>query len=90
MESLIRQGHFAGVLDLTTTELADALVGGVFSAGPSRLTAAAAAGVPQVISTGALDMVNFGAADTVPDRFHGRTLHVHNSSVTLMRTTISE
>ena len=90
MESLIRQGHFAGVLDLTTTELADALVGGVFSAGPSRLTAAAAAGVPQVISTGALDMVNFGAVDTVPDRFHGRTLHVHNSSVTLMRTTISE
>jgi uncharacterized protein (UPF0261 family) len=90
MESLIRQGFFAGVLDLTTTELADDLVGGVFSAGPGRLTAAAEAGVPQVISTGALDMVNFGALDTVPERFRDRRLHVHNSSVTLMRTTPGE
>ncbi|MCJ1704157.1 MULTISPECIES: Tm-1-like ATP-binding domain-containing protein [unclassified Rathayibacter] len=90
MESLIRQGFFAGVLDLTTTELADELVGGVFSAGPDRLRAAAAVGVPQVVSVGALDMVNFGAVDTVPERFHERRLHVHNSSVTLMRTTAAE
>lgn len=90
MESLIRQGFFAGVLDLTTTELADELVGGVFDAGPTRLTAAADAGVPQVVSVGALDMVNFGAPDTVPARFEGRTLHVHNASVTLMRTTAEE
>ncbi|KQQ05891.1 MULTISPECIES: Tm-1-like ATP-binding domain-containing protein [unclassified Rathayibacter] len=90
MESLIAQGFFAGVLDLTTTELADELVGGVFSAGPDRLTAAGLAGVPQVISVGALDMVNFGAVDTVPERFHERRLHVHNSSVTLMRTTAAE
>lgn len=90
MESLIRQGFFAGVLDLTTTELADELVGGVFDAGPTRLTAAADAGVPQVVSVGALDMVNFGAPDTVPARFEGRTLHVHNASVTLMRTTVEE
>ncbi|NQX25832.1 Tm-1-like ATP-binding domain-containing protein [Microbacteriaceae bacterium VKM Ac-2854] len=90
MESLITQGYFAGVLDLTTTELADDLVGGVFSAGPARLTAAGASGVPQVISTGALDMVNFGPLDTVPERFHERNLYVHNSSVTLMRTTAEE
>lgn len=88
MESLIAQGFFAGVLDLTTTELADELVGGVFSAGADRLTAAGLAGVPQVISVGALDMVNFGA--DVPERFHERRLHVHNSSVTLMRTTAAE
>lgn len=90
MESLIRQGFFAGVLDLTTTELADNLVGGVFSAGPTRLTAAGETGVPQVISAGALDMVNFGPTDTVPDKFRDRTLYVHNSSVTLMRTTADE
>lgn len=90
MESLIRQGFFAGVLDLTTTELADDLVGGVFSAGPGRLTAAGEIGIPQVIAPGALDMVNFGAVETVPERFADRRLHVHNSSVTLMRTTAAE
>ncbi len=90
MEALIRQGYIAGVLDITTTELADHLVGGVFDAGPDRLTAAAAAGVPQVVSVGALDMVNFGARDTVPERFESRNLYVHNSSVTLMRTTADE
>jgi uncharacterized protein (UPF0261 family) len=90
MESLTRHGFFAGVLDLTTTELADNLVGGVFSAGPSRLTAAGEAGVPQVIAPGALDMVNFGPLDTVPAQFRDRTLYVHNSSVTLMRTTPQE
>lgn len=90
MESLIRQGYIDGVLDVTTTELADELVGGVFSAGPDRLTAAASTGTPQVVSTGALDMVNWGAADTVPEPFRDRNLFVHNSSVTLMRTTAQE
>lgn len=90
MESLIRQGYFAGILDITTTELADNLVGGVFDAGPDRLLAAARAGVPQVVSVGALDMVNFGPRNTVPPAFQSRKLYVHNSSVTLMRTTSDE
>jgi uncharacterized protein (UPF0261 family) len=90
MEALIRDGQVAGVLDLTTTELADEQVGGVLSAGPERLQAAARAGVPQVVSVGALDMVNFGPIATVPERFRGRTLHVHNPTVTLMRTTPEE
>jgi uncharacterized protein (UPF0261 family) len=90
LEQLIREGWVDGVLDVTTTELADELVGGVFSAGPERLTGAAAMGVPQVVSVGALDMVNFGPADTVPAAFAGRRLHRHNASVTLMRTTPDE
>ncbi|MDN3495507.1 Tm-1-like ATP-binding domain-containing protein [Planococcus sp. APC 4015] len=90
MESLIRQGYIDGVLDITTTELPDNLVGGVFSAGPDRLTAAAETGTPQVVSTGALDMVNFGSRETVPQRFSQRNLYIHNSSVTLMRTTTEE
>ncbi|GAA3141329.1 MULTISPECIES: Tm-1-like ATP-binding domain-containing protein [Nonomuraea] len=90
MEALTASGYFAGVLDLTTTELADDLVGGVLSAGPDRLTAAGAAGVPQVVSLGALDMVNFGPMDTVPARFRERNLLVHNPTVTLMRTTPEE
>jgi uncharacterized protein (UPF0261 family) len=90
MEALVRGGYVAGVLDLTTTELADELVGGVLSAGPDRLTAAGAAGIPQVVSLGALDMVNFGPRDTVPERFADRTLYVHNPTVTLMRTTPEE
>jgi uncharacterized protein (UPF0261 family) len=90
MERLIREGHVSGVLDVTTTELADELVGGVFSAGPDRLTAAAAAGIPQVVSVGALDMVNFGPRDSVPAQFDSRRLLVHNASVTLMRTTPEE
>lgn len=90
LESLAASGQLAGVLDLTTTELADDLVGGVFSAGPSRLTAAGKAGIPQVVSVGALDMVNFGPLDTVPERFRDRNLFVHNPSVTLMRTTPEE
>lgn len=90
MESLIREGLVAGVLDITTTELADELVGGVLSAGPDRLTAAAACGVPQVVSVGALDMVNFGPPDTVPECFRGRKFHQHNPTVTLMRTTVEE
>jgi uncharacterized protein (UPF0261 family) len=90
MESLIGEGLIAGVLDLTTTDLADEHVGGFLSAGPDRLTAAGRAGVPQVVSTGALDMVNFYAPDTVPARFEGRTFYRHNPNVTLMRTTAEE
>jgi uncharacterized protein (UPF0261 family) len=90
MESLIRDGLIAGVLDITTTELADELVGGVLSAGPTRLTAAGQMGIPQVVSVGALDMVNFGPRDTVPEKFAHRKFHVHNASVTLMRTTPEE
>lgn len=90
MESLIADGLVAGVLDITTTELADELVGGVLSAGPDRLTAAAIRGTPQVISLGALDMVNFGPQETIPERFRERRFHRHNANVTLMRTTPSE
>jgi uncharacterized protein (UPF0261 family) len=90
LEALAEARLLAGVLDLTTTELADDLVGGVLSAGPARLTAAGAAGLPQVIAPGALDMVNFGPRDTVPERFTGRLLYVHNPAVTLMRTTAEE
>jgi uncharacterized protein (UPF0261 family) len=90
MEALIEGGFLAGVLDLTTTELADELVGGVLSAGPRRLEAAGAKGVPQVVSLGALDMVNFGPMATVPERFRERNLYVHNPTVTLMRTTPEE
>jgi len=90
MEALIDSGLIEGVLDVTTTELADELVGGVLTAGPERLTAAARAGIPQVVSVGALDLVNFLGIDTVPARFAGRTLHRHNANVTLMRTTAEE
>jgi uncharacterized protein (UPF0261 family) len=90
MESLISDGLIAGVLDITTTELADELVGGVLSAGPDRLTAAGRHNVPQVISVGALDMVNFGPRDTVPEKFAHRTFYQHNPTVTLMRTTVAE
>ncbi|WP_129668008.1 Tm-1-like ATP-binding domain-containing protein [Phytoactinopolyspora endophytica] len=86
MEGLVESGLLAGVLDLTTTELADDLVGGVLSAGPDRLTAAARHGVPQVVAPGALDMVNFGPKETVPAKFADRNLYVHNPTVTLMRT----
>ena len=90
MEDLIREGVVDGVLDVTTTEWADELVGGVLNAGPERLDAAGEAGIPQVVSTGALDMVNFGPRDSVPDEFEGRRFHVHNPQVTLMRTTPEE
>jgi len=90
MERLISEGKFVGVLDLTTTELADELVGGVLTAGPLRLEAAAKANIPQVVSVGALDMVNFGPSSTVPEKFKGRLFHEHNASVTLMRTTRDE
>lgn len=90
LEALSRSGMLAGVLDLTTTELADELVGGVLTAGPDRVTSAGASGVPQVVSLGALDMVNFGPEATVPARFAGRQFFVHNATVTLMRTTAEE
>ncbi|WP_134661375.1 MULTISPECIES: Tm-1-like ATP-binding domain-containing protein [unclassified Amycolatopsis] len=90
LEGLAAGGFLAGVLDLTTTELADELVGGVLTAGPDRLTAAGSHGIPQVVSLGALDMVNFGARDTVPPRFASRLLYEHNATVTLMRTTAEE
>ncbi|MEF8850883.1 MAG: Tm-1-like ATP-binding domain-containing protein [Haloarculaceae archaeon] len=90
MESLVEEGVIDGVLDVTTTEWADELVGGVLSAGPERLDAAGERGVPQVVSVGALDMVNFGPRDSVPEEFEGRQFHVHNPQVTLMRTTSEE
>jgi len=90
MEALVRDGLIRGVLDVTTTELADELVGGTLSAGRDRLTAASLRGVPQVISVGALDMVNFGPRDTVPAKFNDRRFYIHNENVTLMRTTPEE
>lgn len=90
MEGLIADGFISGVADITTTEWCDELVGGVLSAGPHRLEAAAKKGLPQVVSCGALDMVNFWAVDTIPPQFKGRTLYKHNPNVTLMRTTPEE
>jgi uncharacterized protein (UPF0261 family) len=90
MEGLIEDGYFAGVVDITTTEWCDEVVGGVLTAGPDRLGAAARTGLPQVVSVGALDMVNFGGIETVPEKFRDRTLYKHNATVTLMRTTPDE
>lgn len=90
MEKLIESELIVGVCDLTTTELADDLVGGVLSAGPDRLEMAGRTGTPQVVSLGALDMVNFGPKDSVPSEFEGRTFLVHNPTVTLMRTSPTE
>jgi uncharacterized protein (UPF0261 family) len=90
MEKLVDSGMIRGVLDITTTEVADYLVGGVFPCGPDRFEATLRAGIPYVLSTGALDMVNFGALETVPEKFRNRKLHVHNAQVTLMRTTLEE
>lgn len=89
-ESLIKAGFFKGVLDITTTEWCDEVVGGVLSAGPHRNEAAALTGTPQVVSVGAVDMVNFGEYDSVPEKFAGRNLYKHNPQVTLMRTTVEE
>jgi uncharacterized protein (UPF0261 family) len=90
MEDLVRGGFLKGVLDVTTTELADELVGGVLTAGPDRLEAAGAHAVPQVVVPGALDMVNFGPPETVPERFQDRRFYQHNPTITLMRTTPAE
>jgi uncharacterized protein (UPF0261 family)/ABC-type branched-subunit amino acid transport system ATPase component len=90
MEKLVDSGLLVGVLDVTTTEIADELVGGVFSAGAARMDVFARHAIPYIGSCGALDMVNFGALDTVPGKFKNRLLYKHNSSVTLMRTTAQE
>ena len=90
MESLIESGLVAGVLDVTTTEWADELLGGFLAAGPTRLEAAARRGVPAIVAPGCLDMVNFHAPDTVPARYAGRRFYPHNPQSTLMRTTADE
>jgi uncharacterized protein (UPF0261 family) len=90
MEKLVESGMVVAVLDMTTTEVADHIVGGIFSAGLDRIGAIARTGIPYVGSVGAVDMVNFCALDTVPAEFSGRNLHVHNPQVTLMRTTADE
>lgn len=90
MESLIESGMVAGILDLTTTEWADETVGGVLNAGPERLDAMSKMKVPAVVAPGCVDMVNFGARDSVPSEFEGRNFYIHNPQVTLMRTTPEE
>ena len=90
MESLIDSGMVAGVLDVTTTEWADELVGGVLSAGPTRLEAAAKGGVPAVVAPGCLDMANFGGPETIPEKYKDRLFYEHNPQVTLMRTSPGE
>lgn len=90
MEKLVESGMIAGVLDVTTTEVADEIVGGIFPAGPSRFDVLIERKIPLVLSVGAVDMVNFGAMDSVPEKFRDRNLYVHNAQVTLMRTTVDE
>ncbi len=90
MEHLIENDFFEGVLDITTTEWADETVGGILAAGPHRLEAAGKHGIPQVVSVGAMDMVNFGPRETVPKQFDGRKFYQHNPTVTLMRTSVEE
>jgi uncharacterized protein (UPF0261 family) len=90
MEQLIKDGLVDAVLDITTTEWADELVGGILSAGPHRLEAAANKKIPQVVSVGALDMANFGAPETIPAKFKDRRLYRHNALNTLLRTNAAE
>ncbi len=90
MESLIADGYIAASLDITTTELADEICGGVFSAGPERMLAAARAGIPTVLVPGCVDMANFWGIDTVPEKYKGRNLYQWNPNVTLMRTNVEE
>ena len=90
MEKLVADGIFDGVLDITTTEWADELVGATLSAGPTRLDAAGQAGVPAIVTPGCLDMANFGGRETVPEQFEGRNFYIHNPQVTLMRTSPEE
>ena len=90
MEKLVDSGMLAGVIDVSTTEIADEIAGGTLSAGPTRMDVFARHALPYVGSCGALDMVNFGAWDTVPERFKARKLYRHNPTVTLMRTSIDE
>lgn len=90
MQSLVADGHIAGVLDVTTTELADEVCGGVFSAGPDRVRIGASARIPFVLAPGCVDMCNFGPRDTVPEKFRGRLLYEWNPNVTLLRTNAEE
>ncbi|XP_071915489.1 toMV susceptible protein tm-1(GCR26)-like [Coffea arabica] len=90
MEDLVRQGLIQGVLDITTTEVADYVVGGVMACDSSRFDALIEKNIPLVLSVGALDMVNFGGQDTIPSQFHHRKIHEHNQQVSLMRTTVDE
>ena len=90
MEKLIQSGFINGVLDITTTEVADEIVGGIFPSGPKRFEVSIEKRIPLVMSLGAVDMVNFGGIETVPERFRDRNLHVHNADVTLMRTNAEE
>jgi uncharacterized protein (UPF0261 family) len=90
MEELIASGYVAGVLDMTTTEWADQLVGGVLAAGEGRMDAAAERGIPQIVVPGCLDMVNFWEQASVPGQFKGRKFYQHNPNITLMRTTVEE
>ena len=90
LEELVRSGEISGVLDITTSELVDELIGGVYSAGPHRIEAAGSMGIPQVISVGALDFSNFGARDTVPEKYKGRNFYFYTPSITLMRTSVEE
>ncbi|OYP29381.1 Tm-1-like ATP-binding domain-containing protein [Rhodopirellula sp. MGV] len=90
MERLVGSGMIDGVLDITTTEVADQIAGGVFPCGEHRFEATLHARLPLVLSLGALDMVNFGTRNSVPDRYQGRLFHVHNEQVTLMRTDENE
>ena len=90
MESLIESGMIAAVLDITTTEWADELVGGVLAAGPTRMDAMSKAKIPAVIVPGCVDMVNFGERKAVPQKFEGRNFYIHNPQITLMRTTPEE
>jgi len=90
MEKLVESGLLAGVIDLTTTEVCDLLMGGVFPATDDRFGAIIRTRLPYIGSVGALDMVNFGSPETIPERYRGRKLHIHNPQVTLMRTTAEE
>jgi len=90
MESLIADGYIAASLDITTTELADEVCGGVFTAGPERMSAAARAGIPTVLVPGCVDMCNFWALSTVPEKYRNRNLYQWNPNVTLMRTNVEE
>ncbi|MBS3784311.1 MAG: Tm-1-like ATP-binding domain-containing protein, partial [Anaerolineae bacterium] len=90
MEALIEDGYIDGVLDITTTEWADEVCGGVLSAGPTRLEAAAKTGTPQVVVPGCIDMANFWAIETVPEKYQDRNLYKWNPNVTLMRTNVDE
>ncbi len=90
MESLIADGYIVGSLDITTTEIADTVCGGVFDAGPDRMMAAPRAGIPTVLVPGCVDMANFGGIDTVPEKYLGRNLYQWNPDVTLLRTNVEE